>query len=142
MHPPIPPHQRPRRSDTLAILDMRMFVAVWPDDPTLKRLKMLELGPVQGLRLVRPGRWHITLRFLGEVEDDLVPALVDALRDAAEAWRARSDARSAPERHGSAANGCSRFPPPVSMKGPRRYAGRPCLLSRTPTTVKRRSPGT
>lgn len=63
---------------------MRIFVAVWPDDSTLKRLNLLELAPVQGLRLVRPGRWHITLRFLGEVEEDLVPALVDALGDAAE----------------------------------------------------------
>jgi 2'-5' RNA ligase len=61
-----------------------MFVAVWPDNSTLTRLSLLELGPVQGVRLVRPGRWHITLRFLGEVEEDLVPALVDALEDAAE----------------------------------------------------------
>jgi 2'-5' RNA ligase len=61
-----------------------MFVAVWPDDSTLTRLSLLELGPVHGLRLVRPGRWHITLRFLGDVEEDLVPALVDALGDAAE----------------------------------------------------------
>jgi RNA 2',3'-cyclic 3'-phosphodiesterase len=62
---------------------MRMFVAVWPDDSTLERLNLLELGTVQGVRLVRPGRWHITLRFLGEVEEGLVPALVDALGDAA-----------------------------------------------------------
>jgi 2'-5' RNA ligase len=61
-----------------------MFVAVWPDDAALKRLSLLELGTAQGVRLVRPGRWHITLRFLGEVEEDLVPALVDALGDAAE----------------------------------------------------------
>lgn len=60
-----------------------MFVAVWPDDATRKRLSLLELGTVQGVRPVRPGRWHITLRFLGEVADDLVPALVDALGDAA-----------------------------------------------------------
>jgi len=44
----------------------------------------LELGLEQGLRLVRAGRWHITLRFLGDLEEDLVPALVDALADAAE----------------------------------------------------------
>jgi 2'-5' RNA ligase len=62
---------------------MRMFVAVWPDDPTLKRLSLLELRTVQGVRLVRPGRWHITLRFLGEVEEGLVPGLADALGDAA-----------------------------------------------------------
>jgi 2'-5' RNA ligase len=61
-----------------------MFVAVWPDDSTLKRLSLLELGSAQGVSLVRPGRWHITLRFLGDVEEDLVPALVDALGGAAE----------------------------------------------------------
>jgi RNA 2',3'-cyclic 3'-phosphodiesterase len=65
-----------------------MFVAVWPDDATRKRLSLLELGTVQGVRPVRPGRWHITLRFLGEVEEDLVPALVDALGDAAESMAA------------------------------------------------------
>jgi RNA 2',3'-cyclic 3'-phosphodiesterase len=62
---------------------MRLFVAVWPDDAALKRLSLLEVGTVQGVRLVRPGQWHITLRFLGAVEEDLVPALVDALGDAA-----------------------------------------------------------
>lgn len=67
-----------------ADFDMRMFVAVWPDDSTLKRLSLLELGSVEGVRLVRPGRWHITLRFLGDVEEGLVPALVDALGVAAE----------------------------------------------------------
>ena len=65
-----------------------MFVAVWPDDATRKRLSLLELGTVQGVRPVRTGRWHITLRFLGEVEEDLVPALVDALGDAAESMAA------------------------------------------------------
>jgi LigT like Phosphoesterase len=123
--------------------DVRVFVAVWPDDSTLKRLSLLELGPVPGLRLVRPGRWHITVRFLGEVEEDLVPALVDALGDAAGSMagplRCEVGAR---QRRGSAANGCSRFPSLVLMKGLRRYVGRPCLLSRTPTTVTHHSPGT
>jgi 2'-5' RNA ligase len=62
---------------------MRMFVAVWPDDPTARRLSALELESVPGLRTVRPGQWHVTLRFLGEVGDDLFPALVDALGRAA-----------------------------------------------------------
>jgi 2'-5' RNA ligase len=60
-----------------------MFVAAWPDDSMLKRLSSLKLGPAQGLRLVGPGQCHITLRFLGDVDDDLVPALVDALGAAA-----------------------------------------------------------
>lgn len=60
-----------------------MFVAVWPDDATLRRLSDLELGAVQRLRAVGPGQWHITLRFLGQVDDDLLPVLVDALGHAA-----------------------------------------------------------
>jgi 2'-5' RNA ligase len=60
-----------------------MFVAVWPDDLTVRRLAALDLGSVPGLRTVRAGQWHVTLRFLGEVEDDLLPELVDALGSAA-----------------------------------------------------------
>ena len=60
-----------------------MFVAVWPDGPTADRLSELELGPTEEVRLVRPEQWHITLRFLGDVDIDLVPALADTLRSAA-----------------------------------------------------------
>ena len=56
-----------------------MFVAVWPDDGTQERLSSLRLKPAQGLRLVEPGQWHITLRFLGDVDEQLVPSLIDAL---------------------------------------------------------------
>jgi 2'-5' RNA ligase len=60
-----------------------MFVAVWPDDVTARRLSALDLGSVPGLRTVHAGQWHVTLRFLGEVEEDLLPELVDALGSAA-----------------------------------------------------------
>jgi 2'-5' RNA ligase len=66
---------------------MRLFVAVAPDDVVRGRLSTLELGHVQGLRIVRPDRWHITLRFLGEVDEGVVPGLVDALRGAATSIR-------------------------------------------------------
>ena len=48
---------------------MRAFVAAWPDEPTRRRLAALELefGHAKNLRLVGPTRWHVTLRFLGEV---------------------------------------------------------------------------
>lgn len=64
---------------------MRLFVAAWPDEPTRKRLGalQLELGRTKGLRFVGPSRWHVTLRFLGDVADDLMPALGDALGAAA-----------------------------------------------------------
>jgi 2'-5' RNA ligase len=58
---------------------MRMFVAVRPDDLTVRRLSALDLGSLPDLRAVRPDQWHITLRFLGEVADDALPVLIDAL---------------------------------------------------------------
>jgi 2'-5' RNA ligase len=60
-----------------------MFVAVWPDDLTVQRLSALALGSVPGLRAVPPGQWHVTVRFLGDVDDERVPSLVDALAGAA-----------------------------------------------------------
>ncbi len=62
---------------------MRMFVAAWPDDSTLERLSALQLRPVDALTLVEPGQWHVTLRFLGDVDPDLVPTLIGALETAA-----------------------------------------------------------
>jgi RNA 2',3'-cyclic 3'-phosphodiesterase len=56
-----------------------MFVGVWPDAPTLERLSSLALQAAPGLRLVGPAQFHVTLRFLGEVEEELVPTLVHAL---------------------------------------------------------------
>ena len=58
---------------------LRTFVAAWPDAGTHRRLAALELGRQKNLRLVGPTRWHVTLRFLGEVPDELVGPLGDAL---------------------------------------------------------------
>jgi 2'-5' RNA ligase len=58
---------------------VRTFVAAWPDEPTRRRLDALELGREKNLRLVGPTRWHVTLRFLGDVTDEQVEALGDAL---------------------------------------------------------------
>ncbi len=60
---------------------MRLFVAAWPDDETRRRLSGLEreLGRSKGLRFVGPSRWHVTLRFLGEVDESAVAPLGDAL---------------------------------------------------------------
>jgi 2'-5' RNA ligase len=57
-----------------------MFVAAWPDEDTKQRLSDLNLADEKGLRPVGLGRWHVTLRFLGEVDEALVPALADGLR--------------------------------------------------------------
>ncbi len=60
-----------------------MFVAVWPDDSALRQLSALQLRPIKALRLVKPRQWHITLRFLDDVDPVLVPTLVAALESAA-----------------------------------------------------------
>jgi 2'-5' RNA ligase len=64
---------------------VRLFAAVWPDEATRRRLSSLPLGPAPGLRPVGPGQWHVTLRFLGDVDDGLVPGLLDALAGASAA---------------------------------------------------------
>ena len=58
-----------------------MFVAVWPDGTTRERLSSLDLPVDPGVRVVRPDEWHVTLRFLGEVDGGLVPSLVGALEE-------------------------------------------------------------
>ena len=62
---------------------MRMFVAAWPDGATRDVLSSLGLPTVPGLRVVGPDEWHVTLRFLGEVDDRVVPSLSTALGAAA-----------------------------------------------------------
>jgi RNA 2',3'-cyclic 3'-phosphodiesterase len=59
---------------------MRAFVAAWPDEATRRRLAALELGHPKNLRLVGPTRWHVTLRFLGEVSDEQIALLGPALQ--------------------------------------------------------------
>ncbi|CAM5793678.1 RNA 2',3'-cyclic phosphodiesterase [Cellulomonas persica] len=68
---------------------MRLFAAVWPRDEVLDHLD-LTLASVRGgaagrsadVRWSARETWHLTTSFYGEVPDGLVPALVDALRDA------------------------------------------------------------
>jgi RNA 2',3'-cyclic 3'-phosphodiesterase len=59
---------------------VRTFVAAWPDEPTRQRLAALELGREKNLRLVGPSRWHVTLRFLGELTQEQLGAVGDGLR--------------------------------------------------------------
>lgn len=62
---------------------MRLFVSVQPPAEALEALNA-ELGRARavappGLRWTRPEQWHLTLAFLGDVPDDEVPTLTDAL---------------------------------------------------------------
>jgi 2'-5' RNA ligase len=56
---------------------VRLFIAVVPPDAVLDRVARLERPEVDGLRWTGRDQWHVTLRFLGAVED--AGAAVDAL---------------------------------------------------------------
>ena len=75
---------------------MRLFVAAWPDEETRERLGALVLGRGKGLRPVGPSRWHVTLRFLGDVDGDLVDGLGAALARAAAAHAGPARCRLGP----------------------------------------------
>lgn len=48
---------------------MRLFVAVWPTDEVLDAVAALPRPAHPGLRWTTRDQWHVTLRFLGSVED-------------------------------------------------------------------------
>jgi 2'-5' RNA ligase len=61
---------------------MRTFVAVWPH-PEVARLVVTRQEPDDdAVRWVREGQLHVTLRFLGEVAEERVPEVVDAVTSA------------------------------------------------------------
>jgi 2'-5' RNA ligase len=47
----------------------RLFVALWPPSEVLDDLARLERPPLKDWRWTTRGQWHVTLRFLGEVDD-------------------------------------------------------------------------
>jgi 2'-5' RNA ligase len=58
---------------------MRLFVAVWPSPGVCDVLRALARPELPGLRWTTEDQWHVTLRFLGSVDDALVAPLVAAL---------------------------------------------------------------
>ncbi|MBW3558117.1 MAG: RNA 2',3'-cyclic phosphodiesterase [Actinobacteria bacterium] len=52
---------------------MRLFVAVWPSAEVVRALEALPRPPApSGSRWTGPEHWHVTLRFLGEVNPEVV----------------------------------------------------------------------
>jgi len=60
---------------------VRLFVAVWPARDVIAALRALARPPIDGVRWTPEAQWHVTLRFLGEI-DDAAP-VVDAVAVAA-----------------------------------------------------------
>jgi 2'-5' RNA ligase len=63
-------------SATLVVV--RLFVAVWPPESVVEMLLGLDRPDVDFLRWTTEPQWHVTLRFLGEVDDP--GPVADALR--------------------------------------------------------------
>ena len=54
----------------------RLFIAVWPPEEVVAELTTLRRKDQRGVRFVHPDNWHITLRFLGDVDRrDVIDAL-------------------------------------------------------------------
>jgi 2'-5' RNA ligase len=49
---------------------VRLFVAAWPPDPVRAWLAAKDRPAVPGVRWTTADQWHVTLRFLGDVEGD------------------------------------------------------------------------
>lgn len=57
---------------------MRLFVAVWPPDDVMRLIDGVPRQYEGPLRWTTRSQWHVTIRFLGEVED--VDRVAEALR--------------------------------------------------------------
>ena len=64
----------------------RLFVAVWPPGDVSKALAGIERPERKGLRWTTPDQWHVTLRFLGNVDPSLEEEARSAL--ASVDWKA------------------------------------------------------
>ena len=110
---------------------MRLFVAAWPDAPTRDRLAALELGRAKNLRLVGPTRWHVTLRFLGDVAEERLASLGDALVACATAQPGPVVCRLGPGTGWFTGVRVLQVPPPASTAWPTPCVPPPCLSCRS-----------
>jgi 2'-5' RNA ligase len=58
---------------------VRLFIAVWPPDSVLDAIEALPRPRIIGCRWTTRDQWHITLRFLGEVEEGSVGSVPTAI---------------------------------------------------------------
>jgi 2'-5' RNA ligase len=57
----------------------RLFVAVWPPEEVVAELTSLRRKDQRGVRFTPPENWHLTLRFLGESDPDVVAAALEGI---------------------------------------------------------------
>jgi len=67
---------------------MRLFVAIDPSAEQQEQLHRLQRdlsGSLDGVKWIPPAGLHLTLKFLGEQEQDLLPVIMEAMEEAAPA---------------------------------------------------------
>ncbi|HEX5597517.1 MAG TPA: RNA 2',3'-cyclic phosphodiesterase [Micromonosporaceae bacterium] len=87
---------------------MRLFVALYPSpeavNDVVEQMGRLRTGAAAAsginVRLTPPDRLHVTLAFLGDVEETWIPGLTRALDRAVQFWRRLMDAKAAAESPG------------------------------------------
>jgi 2'-5' RNA ligase len=87
----------PLPGQATSLIQVRLFVAIVPPPAVVAGLdeRMAEVRPGwPGLRWTRPASWHVTLAFLGEVPEQVVPELRIRLERAARRHRAQEMAVS------------------------------------------------
>ncbi len=58
----------------------RLFVALWPPADVIETLARMPRPDVPGVRWTAPDRLHVTLRFLGEADEDAAAGALRGLR--------------------------------------------------------------
>ena len=56
----------------------RLFLAVWPPPEIIERIGALPRHQQPGVRWLAASKWHVTLRFFGEADEDEVAARLDS----------------------------------------------------------------
>jgi 2'-5' RNA ligase len=62
---------------------VRLFVALWPPPEVTAALEALPRPERPAVRWTAPAQWHVTLRFLGEVAEADLPAVISAVQEVA-----------------------------------------------------------
>lgn len=64
------------------VVAVRLFIAVWPSPAVLDLLAALDRPAHRSVRWTEAAAWHVTLRFLGEVDEAEAARVVEAVRAA------------------------------------------------------------
>jgi 2'-5' RNA ligase len=81
----------------------RLFVATWPPEEVLDALRSIPRPDQPDLRFTTEDQWHVTLRFLGNVDEEAVPRVVDALAVLGACGAVEAEVLPAPKRLGRTA---------------------------------------